>query len=269
MYSQTMFARFTRALLGTLFMGMMTMTFARAGVFSRADSIKLDNKATEILKQAGDLFKNARSFHVNSKLTYTLTTGQGQKRVIHSEGTCALEHPNHFAYRVRRTNDGGGGVSVVCDGKRVFTSGMQMKQFTESPAPSDLSKMGATLMVMDVRNTGILFLNVVSDEPYEQLMNGVNACGYAGTEKVNNVQAHHLTLTQDNLNWEVWIAAEGKPFVLKMRTFGPMGNGGTFDVTEKYQNWQFDGTLAPEIFAFSPPQDAKRVQNLDTTREKK
>jgi hypothetical protein len=238
-----------------------------AGSSSRADETKFDQKAIGVLKQASDLFKNAKSFHVDAKVEFTGTNDKG-KRVVRSEGCCDVEQPNHFAYRMQRKGEDGG-VSLICDGKNLFASGKLMKQYTQSPAPEDLSKMGASVMVLDIRNTGMLFQNVIADDPYEQLMNGVNTCVYAGKEKVDDVPAHHLKFTQDAFDWEMWIAAEGMPLVLKMHANSSQPGAASFDVAEWYHNWKFDQPLDKETFTFSPPTDAQKVQNLDANLEKK
>jgi hypothetical protein len=247
--------------------GIVVVASVLTGAETRSEEVKLDKKATDILRQASDLLKNAKSLHVDTKVSY-LETGKKPNRVIHSEGLCDVEQPNHFSYRTRRTNEEGG-VSVVCDGRSLFTSAKQMKQFTESRAPHDLSKMGMTVMFLDMRNTGMLLPNVIAEEPYEQLMNGVTIGTYAGKTKVGDVPAHHLKFSQDNFQWEIWIAAEGKPLVLKMHTHGPMAANVSFDVAETFDNWKFDEPIASETFTFSPAKDAKKVQNLDGNMEKR
>jgi hypothetical protein len=255
-------------ILFSLVAGIVMVASARAGAGMLADDSKLDQKALAVLKQASEFFKNPKSFHVDMTVASS-TSNASKKAVIQSEGCCDLQQPNHFAIRMRRTNEDGG-VCVVCDGKNVFTSATKMKQFTKSPAPADLSRMGATMMVLDPRNTGILFPNVLAEDPYEQLMSGVNSCAYAGREKVGDVPAHCLKFAQDAQNWEIWIAAEGKPLVLKMHSKVTTGDGGSLDIAETYSNWKFDETPAGgSTFSFSPPKDAKKVQNLDANMEKK
>jgi hypothetical protein len=251
----------------SLFTIAVMVGLAPTGASQPADDSKVEKKATDILKQASDLIKNAKTLHMDTKVVFTLEDGQG-KRAVHSEGSCDLEQPNHFALRLRRAG-AEGGVNCVCDGKSLFTSAIVMKQYTESPAPADLYKMGAALMTIDMRNTGMLLQNVLGEDPYEQLMDGVNTCAYAGKEKVGDAEAHHLTFTQDAFNWEIWIAAEGKPVVLKTHSHGDTGNGGRFDLVESFANWKFDEAPAKDTFTFSPPKDAKKVQNLESGVEKK
>ena len=37
------------------------------------------------------------------------------------------------------------------------------------------------------------------------MMDGVRTVTYAGTEKRDNVECHHLKFTQDDFDWEMWV----------------------------------------------------------------
>jgi hypothetical protein len=100
---------------------------------------------------------------------------------------------------------------------------------------------------------------LLTDDPGETLMFGVNTAVYAGIERIDDLPAHYLKFTQDDFDWELWVAVEGKPLVLKMRsTFA----GGTVGIVERYTNWQIDASAPEGTFTFKPPEGAKRVERL-------
>jgi hypothetical protein len=244
------------------------MTLATVGAGRPAEDSKLQKKALDILKQASDVFKNAKTIHTESKTTFSTTDAQGKRTTTNSESVCDCERPNHFAFRARRVGEPGG-ASCVCDGKNLLTSTTLMKEYTLTPAAADLYKVGAALMTIGLANAGQLFLDAFGEDPYENFMAGVNTCTYGGKEKVGEVEAHCLKFTQDQMNWEMWVAAEGKPFVLKIHTSGDAGNGGKFELVETFTNWKLEEPLAKGTFTISPAKDATQVQNLDSSKEKK
>jgi hypothetical protein len=228
---------------------------------------KLEKKATDIVKQACELIKNAKTMHVDQALNFMLDAGQGKRTVV-SEATCDVERPNRFALRVKRKGEEGG-VYLVCDGKTLCTAAVLLKQYTQSPAPPDLYKIGAALMPLDMRNTGAFYGDVLGEDPYELLMTGVNSCTYVAKEKVGGTETHHLKFEQDAFNWDMWIAAEGKPFVVKLHMYGDGGNAAKFDFEQSFSNWRIDEPLAKDAFNFSPAKDAKKLDNLEMSAEKK
>jgi outer membrane protein assembly factor BamB len=221
---------------------------------------ELDPKVVKIVKQVAALYKNARSMRVEAVLATTVTEGK-QERKIESEVTIDLERPNHFALRSRRANDHDAGLEVVCDGKSLYTHGKRLKQYTESKAPDDLAGIGKLLPRFGHAATGMLFQNVLSEDPDEILLDGVTACSYEGTEKVGDVNARHVKLKQPDLEWEAWVAAEGKPLVLKVVTRAANEDVKVVTV-EMYKKWKLDATPDKGAYRFTPPADARKVKTL-------
>jgi hypothetical protein len=228
----------------------------------RADD--LDKKVVDIVKQVGVLYKDAKSLHVQG--TIVTNAGEGDaKKQIRMAATIDLEKPNRFALRAANQDDKSAGLTVVSDGKTVFVHPKRSKQYTESPAPSGLSDVAMTLQRYGHANTGLLFQNVLGDDPADQLMDGVTACSYAGKETVGGVAVHHLKFTQPDFEWELWVAAEGKPFVMKAAVKRSTDNG-DINTVETYENWKIDTAPEKDAFAFSAPADAKKVDEIEQDR---
>jgi hypothetical protein len=86
----------------------------------------------------------------------------------------------------------------------------------------------------------------------------VTECSYAGKEKVGDVEAHHIKYKQPQFDWELWVAATGKPVVVKMAT-KQSGPGGSANYTETYSGWKFDAEPGKDTFTFKAPEGAKKV----------
>jgi hypothetical protein len=223
-------------------------------------STGLDKKVVEIVKQVGKLYKNTRSLHVDGTLANTVETGK-KKREIEIAVTFDMERPNHFALRSRYKNEPNAGLEVVCDGRKLYTHGRRLKQYTEAAAPAKMEEVRRTLTRYGHPATGMLFQNLLEEEPDEMLLDGVTACSYAGKDKVGDQPAHHLKFTQPEFAWEMWVATEGKPLVLKIVTTHKSEEARRVTV-ETYTNWKLDATPSKDAFAFTPPADAKKVKVL-------
>jgi outer membrane protein assembly factor BamB len=217
----------------------------------------LDRKALDLVRRATDLFRNAKSLHVEVELVTRVKQGD-RVQVTRARGVYQLEKPNRFAYRVRLPDDARGGAELVCDGKKLCVHSRRRHEYTEADAPDDLAGVGRALSPFSQPITGMLFQNLLSDEPYEVLTDGVSACSYAGDGEVDGTPAHHLKFEQLGMRWELWVAARGKPVVLKASSTQPLGNGET-TTEETYRGWKVDMAPAKAAFAFDP-QGAKKVK---------
>src|SRR5262249_18617628 len=182
--------------------------------FSIARADDIDKKATEIVKKAGDLYKDAKAMHAD--VTIETTAGEGNdKKVSKVEATYDLERPNLLSFRTKES-DKNAGVDLNSDGKKLSIAAKRLKQYTEEDAPASMTDLGQQLLRLGPARVGMLFGNLLIDDPYETLMSGVTDCKLAGTEKIDGVEAHHLKFKQPEFDWELYIAAEGKPYILRM-----------------------------------------------------
>ncbi len=221
---------------------------------------ELDARAVQILKQAAALYKNARSLHADAEVETTVKQGK-EERKIEIRASVDLKRPNHFALRSRHAKDAGAGLELVCDGKALYAHARRLKQYTQSKAPADLADVGRALARFGHAATGMLFQNVLDEDPDEVLLDGVTSCAYVGRGKVGEASAHHVKLRQPDREWEVWVAAEGKPFVLKVVT--RLATEEVRMVTvETYRKWQVDHRPDDAAFRFVPPADAKKVKSF-------
>lgn len=218
----------------------------------------LDKKVVEIVKQVGALYKSAKSVHADATLV-TTREGEKEKRETTITATFDCETPNRFALRSQVGKDANAGLEIVCDGKTLYVHGRRLKQYTEAPAPAKMAEVGRQLQRYGHGNTGMLFQNILEEDPEEMLLDGVTACSHAGMEKVGDKAAHHLRFTQPDFSWELWVAAEGKPFVLKAATTHQV-EGAKIIVVETYRDWKLNVTPPGKAFAFSAPADAKKVK---------
>jgi len=70
------------------------------------------------------------------------------------------------------------------------------------------------------------------------------------------LKLHHLKFSQDQFDWEMWVAAKGKPLVVKMTRTRLGDERNKITVEELYGNWKLDTPPSKGVFSFSPPKDA-------------
>jgi hypothetical protein len=232
---------------------------------SRADDA-IDKKAVEIVKQTGELYKSAKSFHAEATFE-TKAADAGEKPGTTVKAVYDMERPNRLSLKTEIDGDRAKGPEIISDGKKLTIYGKARKQYTQESSPESLGEIGMMLLQIGPSMTGMLVGNVLGDDPADLLMQGVTSCSYVGKDKVDGTPVHRMKFSQDEFDWELWVAAEGKPYILRMiRIFD--GPGGKTTTTETYKNWKLDGTIAKETFTFSPPDGVTKVDEFEQPKAK-
>src|SRR5262245_27383922 len=103
---------------------------ARAGEAKRGPQEGMDKKALDVLKEAGALYKDAKSMHADAEIATMATDGE-KKREAKVTATVDFARPNKFALRGRGKDDKDAGVEVVTDGKTIFAFLRRLNEYTE------------------------------------------------------------------------------------------------------------------------------------------
>jgi hypothetical protein len=221
---------------------------------------KLDKKAVELCKKVGNFYKNAKTFHTEGAFVSKIDNN-GEKREINVAAVYDIERPNRLSLKTQMDGDSKKGPDIISDGKKLTVYRKALKQYVEEDAPNDVSGLGSKVLPIGPFMTGILVPNLLNDDPGDSLLQGVNSCSYVGLDKVDGTSAHHMKFSQDQFDWEMWVAAEGKPFVLRMSQSVDGPNGKT-KFTETYKNSTVDAPAVKDAFTFTPPKDAAKVDEF-------
>jgi len=222
----------------------------------------VDAKTAEILKKLGTLYKESKTWHTEAVVDATIQPEDGEKRQEKYSAVIDVEKPSHFAFRVKRVGDDATGQHMISDGKTMTIFDKKRNQYSEMSAPAKLSGYMQPLAQMGGggQRTGILFLNILQDDPDEALLEGVTKGEYVGVEKLDGKDAHRMKFKQEGMDWELWVAADGQPFVLKMSNSSERPDGAKVSLVETYKNWKVNAEPAKDAFTFSPPEGATKAK---------
>jgi hypothetical protein len=222
---------------------------------------KLDKKVLEIVKQTGELYKNAKALHAEAAIDSKIT-GDGDAKDVKVSAVYEVAKPLSLSLKTKINGDATKGPDVVADGKKLFVHGKSANQYMEIDSPASLGDVGMALLGLNATNTGMLFGNILGDDPADLLMQGVTDCSYVGLDKVDGTPVHRMKFTQPEFAWEMWVASEGKPYVLRFISTRE-GQNGKIVTTETYKNWKLDSAPAKETFTFKAPEGVKKVDQFE------
>jgi uncharacterized protein (TIGR03067 family) len=235
--------------------GHVITVWKRVKTQANAADGKLDPKVVQLIRQVGEFVQAAKTIRADGLISMVAVDDLRKVQVSYS-----IEAPNRLRLRSHPVGNDQAYIEMVCDGSRFYVYDAARSEYTDEAPLRGVGDMGDRLFSLGIPNAGILFRNLLSDDPSETLMTGVLSCAYAGIERIDDRAAHYLKFSQADFNWELWVAEEGPPVVLKMRSVFAGDRGTVF--VESYRQWEIDGRFPEGSFKFEVPQRSKKVDRL-------
>jgi len=212
--------------------------------------------------QSAKRFRCEVSFQVNSE-------SEGMRQELFASYSLAAERPNRLALRQLK---GMPGTSVMCNGKTLTTYAPQPRnRYEEHAAPASLEALSQGVGPMA---GNMLFVdNLLRDDVYAAIMDGVGSVTYAGQETLDGQLCDHLKFVQDQFDWELWVSTGANPVVVRVVTDMSKGFTGMtgeetgtrparMTVVNRFSKWAVEGDLPADTFEFKPPAGARKTASL-------
>jgi thiol-disulfide isomerase/thioredoxin len=257
----------TRKPLATLGWTVALLCGAAASSSGPNDSKDEAPTAEAVLRRTADYFKRVKSFAVEVEREQKL----GSMSMKHALEV-VNERPNRLAIRNKGNRPG---IDVFSDGKTLSISIPAVKKYTQGKAPASLSDLSDDAMTRGIlvgTLQGTMLLELTAADPYKMLMEGVKTSTYIGEEILDGVKAHHLKCTQDQFDWDVWVAAEGDPLLRKIvldmtksianTPAAAQLKGQRLELIQTFKGWKVDAAVDEKTFAFRPPPGSQKVDSF-------
>jgi len=222
--------------------------------------------ARGIVQEMSDRLKQMKSFRVNMSVV-TRMEAEGRKQETATEYIFAVQRPDKVAQILSK---GDMGMTVICDGKKVYTYMPMMSSYTVTDAPASLSELAGNLG-LTVGDAIPAIRAFVAEDPGKALLEKVSNVSYLGADDVGGVKCHRLRFEHEQLDWEAWISADEKKLLMRIapdftETIAESRKepGDRTPPDFKYEmiltlsDWVTEGELPADLFTFRP--SAKSIQ---------
>jgi len=214
----------------------------------------IEPEADAALRRMSAYLGELGSFRVETTTTDELVTTEGQKIQFVKETKVAVRRPDRLL--AERTGPAGH-ITLRYDGKQISVHSPELGVYAVAPAPPDLKSMidyARDRLGIDAPGGDLLV-----PDSYPELIDGLLVGRYIGLEPIGSVRAHHLAITEKDVDWQIWIADGPTPVPIRY-VITTKDLPGRPQFTAELKNWRSDPTLSDEQFAFKAPADAKRME---------
>ena len=234
--------------------------------------VRIDPKAEKVLRDLAGFIENAQSLRADVSMDVDIQM-QGMKQQQSTKYLFAVRRPNKLAMKLQ---EGTNGATVISNGEKLYTHMPQLGMYTVKDAPERLSELGGSAGGPGMGMGGLN--DLFGDNPYQALVKDSDSIEYLGEGEVDGAPAHRLLFHQEPVDVEVWLGAGERPLPLKMvpdmsAVFKERAEQMPEQARERMKNmkmemvirfndWQANEDLPADTFAFTPPEDAKKVESF-------
>jgi hypothetical protein len=212
----------------------------------------IDQMSERVLLDACGYLRSADRFTVNVEATYedVLTTGT---RVEYSrQASVVLERPDHL--RIDSESDKGRR-SFFYDGKTVTVYHSDERVYAVFAAPPTIDAM---IDAAEARGVSMPASDLLMNQPCRALGDHLQTGTYAGRHYLDGNWYHHLLLSTDAVDVQLWVAGGDAPEIRRL-VITYTNKPGEPQYRAMLRDWDFDQAIDSSTFTFTPPADARKV----------
>jgi len=213
----------------------------------------VDPRADELMRQMSDRLARATAFALEAEESYDDVPEQSPRQQLTNVRHVAMRRPD------RLVGDASGDAlnrSFWYDGQTFAALDKEQFVWARGTVPPTVDQ--ALDWVFEQTGTVVPLADFLYADSYARLMGHVQRGVYLGIHEAAGVPCHHLSFEQATIDWQIWIDAGPEPLPRKLViTYKTEDEVPQYAVT--IRSWNLQAQLPDALFAFSPPDGARRI----------
>ena len=250
---------FTRRIVAAVALAMLVL--AGWPPFGHAQPAGMLPEAEKLLRRMSDYLAARKQFTVQTENTLEVVLTSGQKLQFASPATASVWRPNKL--RADRKGDIFN-QEFFYDGKNLTLYNPKENLYATTAAPTTIDEMlDFAREKLDVIAPGaeILYSNAA-----ERMLKVTTSGFVVGPSIVGGVKTAHLAFRGAEVDWQIWIEEGGRPLPRKFVLTSKQVKGEP-QFTVLVRSWDLAPKLTEQMFTFTPPKGAKKIEFLQLSAE--
>ena len=235
----------------------VTILFILSGSLFSTGVQATDLQAVQILKNMSEYLKTATQFSFHADITYESVYTDNEKIQYGAVADISLLRPL-FA-RSEYSGDERSS-QITYNGKTISYLDKIRNVYGVVKSPGEID----TALDQMLNNYGLSmpFSDLLYSNPYAVMTEDVITGSLIGLHTCGGQhRCHHLSFTQDSIDWQIWIEEGSQPLPRKLIITHKLEPGSPQSVV-RLSKWNFKPGLSKSDFNFNPPQGASEIRFL-------
>jgi hypothetical protein len=228
----------------------------------KAQKPVVDPKARALVEKMSDFLAGQQRFSVQTDGSMEVVLKTGEKQEYDFSSTVRLQRPDKLR------SDRRGEVADLAffyDGRTFTLFGKKSRYYATADAPPNIDEaIDAAREKLDIEAPGA---DLLYSNPAKILMEDVVSGSNLGPSVVRGVPCQHLAFRGNETDWQLWIEDGPVPVPRKLVIVSKKVEGLPEFVVE-LSEWDFSPRFGNDVFRFSPPGDAERIDFLEVSSRK-
>ena len=218
------------------------------------DAPRIDPESMSDLVESLEFLSKAGSFSFTAEQEYDALQGNGQKIEFGGVHKITVVRPDKVRSDIISRD--GSKKLFVFDGKDIYYSDIDDNVYASVPRPGDINQ--AIDYFTEDLQMPLPLGQLISSDVSEWVKKEIYAGGFVDQATINGVLCDHLAFRTENIDFQVWIAAEGDP--LQMRLVIDYKNApGEPQFRAMLKDWNFKPEVSDSLFVFKPAENMQKI----------
>ena len=244
----------------TLVTGSVTalLAFAAHGQENRVDTSDLDELdpvVLGILKDAADYLTSTDTFAFRGETAFDAIQDDGTKVEFGGSSRVLIARPDRLRLETQKRD--GTKRLMVFDGDNMWAYSKEHNVYATTTQPGDIDEsLDFSIAVLRMKAP---LADLVSPRFYQTMTDGLVGAIYVDQSVVAGVKSHHLLISNDYVDVQLWVAQGDKPLIQRI-VITYREEEGQPQYRAHFLDWDMSPGNVDEAVRFSPPEDAERIR---------
>jgi len=215
-----------------------------------------------LLRQMSEELKNAGTFAFHAEINFDDVLESGQKVQYAGAADVTVRRPDGIYIDYR---DDTSAKRFWYDGKTATLLDLGHETYSKASLPGNID--AAVDQLQEQYDLSLPLADLISSDLFAKLNERALAWGYIGINDVEGTPTHHIVITGENADLQLWIQRDGRPLPLKL-----VITYKNIPMAPQYQavlmDWALGTKVSADSFEPSLPKGAKQVEFLKVEGQK-
>jgi hypothetical protein len=210
----------------------------------------------KLLRQMSEELKNAGTFRFHAEINFDDVLVSGQKLQYAGATDVTVRRPNGIYVDYR---DDISAKRFWYDGKTGTLLNLVQAKYSQADLPSEID--AAVDKLQERYDLSLPLADLISSDVFEMIDDRAIAWGYIGVHDVEGTPTHHIAITGENADLQVWIQKDGRPLPLKLVvTYKNIAMAPQYQAV--LMDWELGAKIAADTFEPELPKGAQQIEFL-------